>query len=80
MVPSFLRNLINNIRNGYVWFRDAVDGRKCFKIKATITDEAAGKVKETRYYWVDVEDRILVKLESYSGKNKNFEIKLVGRE
>lgn len=74
------RETLKTRYNFEVLGRDVVDGRKCFKIKATITDEAAGKVKETRYYWVDVKDRILVKLESYSGKNKNFEIKLVGRE
>ncbi len=60
--------------------RGMVNGRDCFKIKAAITDETTGKVKETRYYWIDVKDRILVKLESYSGQNKNFEINLVRRE
>jgi hypothetical protein len=71
-------NMVFNVKYEFeVVGKEKVDDIECFKVKMRYVDTDTKKVEETRYYWIDVTRRILIKKEVYKDSLRLFEQKLV---
>jgi len=57
--------------------KEKIEGVECFKVKLDIVDIPTKKIERTRYYWVDVNRRIGIKMQEFEGGIMMYEVNLI---
>lgn len=57
--------------------KEKIDNVECFKVKLDIVDIPTKKIEKTRYYYVDVNRRIGIKMEEFEDGIRMYEVNLI---